>query len=146
MSKVMNDTSWIPKRMFYVEDILKNMSVGGLKIGAGQSEIEVLLGPPELPMAKLGKKSKIWASLYGNVSVLTSNEKVISIDIDFHGNRTKMVQTGAFEKWHLQDWKNYAQSQGWHLKSIGDQYKVDGDGITIGLDNEGEIGTLSFIE
>jgi hypothetical protein len=146
MSKVMSDTSWIPTRLFYVEDILKDMAIGGLKIGAGQNEIEASLGPPELPMARLGKRSKIWVSLYGNVSVLTSNEKVISIDIDFHGNRAEMVQAGLFEKWHLQEWKSYAQDQGWHLKPIGNQYTMVGDGITIGLDNEGEIGTLSLLE
>jgi hypothetical protein len=142
----MNDTSWMPKRLFYVEKIIKDMAIGGLKIGMGQKVIEELLGPPELPMAKLSRRSKIWVSLYGNVSVLTSNKKVISIDIDFHGNRAKMVQTGTLEKWQLQEWKKYAEGQGWHLKSIGDQYKVDGEGILIGLDSEGVIGTLSFIE
>lgn len=142
----MNDTFWMPKRFYYIDEILKEMAIGGLKIGAGQNEIEVLLGPPELPMARLGRKSKIWVSLYGNVSVLTSNNKVINIDIDLHGNRTEMVQIGSLEKWQLQEWKNYADDQGWHLKPIGNQYKVDGDGITIGLDSEGVIGTLSFIE
>ncbi len=139
----MNSTPWIPKNTFYLENLLETKALGEIKVGTSADKIEALLGRPELPNAKLSPKSKIWVSLYGNVNLLIADNRVIGINVDFHGNRTEMLLKNSIKNWKLPEWKKFAEKNNWNLKQIFDVLKIEGEGITIGLNPNGIINMVS---
>ncbi|WP_224364524.1 hypothetical protein [Hyalangium versicolor] len=137
---------WSPGRVYELREVLDAQSLGGLRVGDPEERIESLLGAPEGPRARLGRKSKIWARQYGNVSILTEEGRVIAVNMDFEGQREPMVVAGELERWRLPDWEAFARGRGWEVRSISGVSSLRGPGVTIGIDPEGALHTVGLVE
>lgn len=137
---------WSPHRVYELREVLDEQSLGGLRVGDPEERIESVLGAPEGPRARLGRKSKIWARQYGNVSVLSSEGRVIAVNMDFEGQRVPMVSAGELGSWTLPAWEAFALARGWEVRSISGVPSLLGAGVTIGIHPEGTLHTAGLVE
>lgn len=136
---------WTPPfRLDLLDVIDRNNNINGLHIGSPEFLITKLLGEPELPVAKLSKKSKILNHLYGNVSILSEHEHVIAINIDFLSNRSELITKDKIKSWTINNWLELSVSKHWELNKINDTLQLVGDGISISLFVDGKLGMVSI--
>ena len=135
---------WNPIFQIELMDIINSLHIKKLHVGSSDSLIYETMGEPELPVAKLNRKSKIFSHLYGNVNILSVNNTVISIDIDMHGFRKKMVILGRINSWKLNNWLELAKIKNWNVNKICDVVRLEGKGIVICLSPDGKVGMISL--
>ncbi|OCG60387.1 hypothetical protein A9G42_11360 [Gilliamella sp. Nev6-6] len=140
----MMNKEWKPLFQIQLIHVINKLRIHGLHIGAPDSVIYEIMGEPELPTTKLNKKSKIYCHIYGNVTIYSENNIVIAIDIDLHGVRKKIVDFGEVANWKLNDWLALSKQKGWHVNNIYDVIQLEGNGIVIGLSQEGKVGVVSI--
>ncbi|WP_018886421.1 hypothetical protein [Paenibacillus massiliensis] len=135
---------WTP--LFEVEliDVIRLNSIHALQVGQPEAVVVSSLGEPELPAAKVSKKSTMVHYTYGNVTVIVEHGDVIAMDIDLHGNRQKVVHPGIVATWGLKEWQSFAEDQGWSLEHVHDIVQIRGEVITLGLSLDGKIGMVSM--
>lgn len=139
-----DEGNWQPRRRIELAEVLREGGLAGLEIGALADQIEVTLGPPQAPAAKLSKRSKLWSWLYGNVTVLTAARRVEAIEIDFEGQRPALVEAGALAEWSLADWQAYARREGWTITSRDEITVLDGPRARVSLDADGRLHVVSL--
>lgn len=130
---------WNPMFQIEIMDIIDSLQINRLRVGSPDSLIYETLGEPELPKAKLNKKSKIFNYLYGNVSILSENHAVISINIDMHGIRKKMVTLGSVSDWRLDEWLELSKLKKWNINKFCNVVHIKGKGLIISLSLEGKL-------
>ena len=137
---------WNPIFQIELMDIINSLHIKKLHVGSSDSLIYETMGEPELPVARLDtdRESKIFSHLYGNVNILSKNNTVISIDIDMHGFRKKMVILGRINSWKLNDWLKLAKIKNWNVNKICDVVRLEGKGIVICLSPDGKVGMISL--
>lgn len=140
----MSSNKWTPELKLDIMKVINYTSINGLHVGSSTALIHELLGEPELPIAKINKKSKILYWLYGNVSILSENDYVIAIDVDFHSKREQMVTLGKLVNWGREDWLIFAKENKWDLKNISNATSLINGGIIIGLSQHGKLDILSL--
>jgi hypothetical protein len=133
------DTTWVPPHIFELEDIIRNSSLGELRVGASTDQIEPILGLPETPPARQGKKSHDYTWCFGNVLIWTADHRVVAIYIDFGGSRTAMVRAGAFARWRPDDWTEFAARSGWRVQNLLGVTSFLSDHLSVDLDEEGAL-------
>jgi hypothetical protein len=136
---------WEPIFQIELIDIINSLHIKKLHVGSSDSLINETMGEPELPVARLNRKSKIFNHLYGNVNILSENHTVISINIDMHGFRKKMVILGSINSWKFDDWLALSKIKDWNVNQFCDGVRLEGKGIVICLllDGKVEMVTLS---
>ncbi|CAI1677461.1 TPA: hypothetical protein ACSTJY_000598 [Serratia fonticola] len=139
----MND-KWTPSINLDLMDVINTQSIKGVQVGSPEAFIFEIMGEAELPATRLSKKSKIINHLYGNVNFLSENGYVIAINIDFHGNREKMITLGDIGGWGVNDWFELSELKGWSLNNLDGVMRILGGGIVIELSKEGELSMVSL--
>ena len=139
----MND-KWTPLINLDLISVINTQSIKGVQVGSSEAFIFEVMGEAELPATRISKKSKIFNHLYSNVSFLSENGYVIAINIDFHGNREKMITLGGIIDWGVNDWFELSELKGWNLNNQGNVIRIIGVGIIIELSKEGELSMVSF--
>lgn len=135
---------WKPSTIFKVIDIINEEAIISIPIDSSIEKMHSILGDPELPPAKLSKGLPIFIYLYGNVSISVENGNLIAIDIDFHGNREKMVVAESIKNWGLNEWIELSKKNGWEMSMIYDTYSITSSKIRIGVSESGKIKMLSL--
>jgi hypothetical protein len=138
------DSDWSPSITFKLIEILRNDGLEELPIGSPEITIKNIMGEPEVPRAKLNKKSKVYCHLYGNVTFLTEYDKLIAIDIDLHGNRSNTVDIGDISSWNMEDWMLFAENNNWSILRCDDIILLSGKHIKASISTEGAIRMLSI--
>ena len=136
---------WKPIFQIELMDIINSMHIKKLHVGSSDSLIYETMGEPELPVAQLNRKSKIFSHLYGNVNILSENNTIISINIDMHSFRKKMVVPGRVYEWKLDNWQELSKIKDWHVNKICDVVRLEGKGIVICLSSDGKVGMISLL-
>ncbi|EBA0261602.1 hypothetical protein KK742_003616, partial [Salmonella enterica] len=108
------------------------------------AQLHEIMGEPELPVARMGKKSKIYYWLYGNVSFLSEGDYVIAIDIDFHSNRERVITFDKTMNWEINDWLNLANENEFDINNDNKLFYLTHDGISICLSQNGRLGMVSL--
>ncbi|EAX5842455.1 hypothetical protein BEI30_22170, partial [Salmonella enterica] len=93
---------------------------------------------------RMGKKSKIYYWLYGNVSFLSEGDYVIAIDIDFHSNRERVITFDKTMNWEINDWLNLANENEFDINNDNKLFYLTHDGISICLSQNGRLGMVSL--
>lgn len=135
---------WKPATTFDVMDIINAEAIKEISVGSSVEQVYSILGEPELPPARLSRKSPIYIHLYGNVSLSAEDGKIITIDIDFHGSRKKMVFTDSIKNWSFENWTELSKKKGWEINLIYDTYSISNLGMTIAVSEKGKIRMLSL--
>jgi hypothetical protein len=145
---------WKPQQRFELEDVLRTKSLGGVRLDTLDDQIESLLGPSETPVARLGRKSKIWSVQYGNVSIMTEGHRVIAIEMNFERASANdnevpsihppMVDAGRLGAWRRPEWLAYAENSGWTVRDVGGATRLIGDGARVSLGVDGELHVASL--
>ena len=116
-------------------------ALGELRPGAPESDLEAVLGTPQAPAAKLGSRSQLRSWLYGNVTVLVSEQKVVTIELDFEGAREPVVARGVTAAWRLEEWRAFAADQGWAESELAGVVRLQGPLVSVSLDEDGDLHT-----
>lgn len=140
----MSISTWSPPRRFALESVLYDGSLGGLRVGDARDRIETVLGPPEAPPQRIGRKGKLWSWLYGNVSVLVANGRVEGIELDFEGNRLAMVEAGDMARWSLVGWRAFAERKRWTLRETTPVVSIVAPHAIVALDSDGALHVVSL--
>ena len=140
----MINSTWDSPLQLDVISIIEQLSINGLRIGSSISQLLEVMGKPELPAAKLSKKSKIVYWLYGNVSFLSEDDSLIAIDVDFHSNRKKIVKLGEIVNWKSKDWLNWAQKRQLNINKQDAVINISDNNIIITLSQDWSLGMVSI--
>ncbi len=138
------EANWQPMRRIELADALREGRLAGLAIGDPAQQIELLLGPPQAPAARLSKRSKLWSWLYGNVTVLTAARRVEAIQLDFEGQRPVLVDAGELAQWSLDDWRDYALREGWSISSREEITILESRHARVCLEADGRLHVVSL--
>lgn len=125
-------------------EIIRNQGVGELQVGTSESRLLAILGEPELPATRLGKKSPIFQRNYGNLTILTENEYVIAIDINFENKQIGGISLGEVGQYRISEWMDYAQQHDWTVTKIVDVVQLGKDRGMISLSLEGKLMMVSL--
>jgi len=140
----MKNSKWHPAFKLDVMNVIKDLSIKGLCVGSSIAQLHAIMGEPELPAAKMGKRSKIYYWLYGNVSFLAEGDYVIAIDIDFHSNRERVITFDKTMNWEINDWLNLANENKFDINNHNELCYLTHDGISIFLSQDGRLGMVSL--
>ncbi|OCG51573.1 hypothetical protein A9G38_05910 [Gilliamella sp. Imp1-1] len=140
----MMNEEWEPIFQIELMDIINSLNIKKLHVGSSDSLIYEIMGEPELAVTRLNRKSKIFSHLYGNVNILSENNMVISINIDMHCFRKKMVVLGRINSWKLDTWLELSKIKDWRVNKFCDVVRLEGKGIVICLLPNGEVGMISL--
>ncbi|EDU9624197.1 hypothetical protein XW65_002356 [Salmonella enterica subsp. enterica] len=140
----MKHNKWNPAFKLDIMNVIKDLSIKGLCVGSSIAQVHEIMGEPELPVAKMGKKSKIYYWLYGNVSFLSEGDYVIAIDIDSHSNRERVITFDKTMNWEVNDWLNLANGNEFDIDNDGELVYLTHDGISICLSLDGRLGMVSL--
>ncbi|MNJ51398.1 hypothetical protein D3C77_467000 [compost metagenome] len=135
---------WV--QVFDIEllEIIRNQGVGELQVGAPEDRMLAILGEPELPVVRLSKKSPIFQRNYENMTILTENEYVIAIDINFENDQLEGIILGEAGQYRISEWMDFAQQHGWTVTKIVDVVQLGKDRVMISLSLEGKIMMVSL--
>ena len=139
------ESHWTPRQVFELQEVLRTRALGGLSVGSSVDQVETLLGPAEQPKQRLGRKSKIWVTQYGNVSVLTDRQRIIAVNIDFEGWRPTMVRAGSMEKWRLDEWEAYSRQEGCRVYRDLDVLRLTSPSAIVSLRADGVLHVASLV-
>ena len=135
---------WNPIFQIELMDIINSLHIKKLHVGSSDSLIYETMGEPELPVARLNRKSKIFSHRYGNVDILSANNTVIKIYIGMHGFRKNMVILGRINSWKLNDWLKLAKIKKWNVYTMCDVIRLEGKGIDIYVSPDGKVEAISL--
>lgn len=130
--------------MLELRQILREGTLAGLRVGDSPERIEATLGPPQAPPQRLGRRSKLRSWLYGNVTVLSTAERVEGIEIDFEGSRPRLVEAGELGQWTLDQWRTFARDEGWTAREHPPVVQLVADHAIVGLGEEGSLHVVSL--
>ncbi|EIK3124917.1 hypothetical protein LJ068_003804 [Escherichia coli] len=140
----MKHNIWNPEFKLDAINIIKNLSIKGLCVGSSIIQLHEVMGETELPVTKLGKKSKIYYWLYGNISFLSEGDYVIAIDVDFHSNRMQVVTLDMTLDWSIDDWLGFGRENNYNIKTEYGLFYLTHVGITICLSHDGRLEMISL--
>lgn len=142
----MYSNDWQAKIALNLMDIINDEGLPTIPVGDSIDNAIDLLGEPEFPRGRLGRKSKLYNYLYGNLSFTTDDENIIiQAQIDLHGYRAPTVIVGDLVHWRLKEWEHFALEKGWNnQKLIVDIYHLGNKHININLSNEGKIELVTL--
>lgn len=134
------------KSLFNIEmlEIIYNQGVGELQVGTSEGRMLAILGEPKLPAARISKKLPIYQHNYGNLTVLTENEYVIAIDINFENKQIGGISLGEVGQYRISEWMDYAQQHDWTVTKIVDVVQLGKDRVMISLSLEGKLMMVSL--
>jgi hypothetical protein len=127
-----------------IKTLTEGKGFGGIEVGGSIQALPEFLGGTDYPPVRLTKKSKILNHLYGNVTVLSEQGRVIHIDVDFHGNRENTVDAEDLKRMTYAEWLDFAVHNNCSVKRILDITHIGGKGFLVNISASGEIGILSF--
>ncbi|MBB2435712.1 hypothetical protein [Escherichia sp. 11.1600] len=140
----MKHNKWNSAFKLDVMSVIKDLSIKGLRVGSSITRLHEIMGEPELPVAKISKKSKIYYWLYGNISFLSEENYVVAIDIDFHSNREKVITFDNTMNWELNNWLNLAKEYNFNINNDNQLFYLTHDGISICLSQYGRLSMVSL--
>lgn len=140
----MTDSSWSPPRTLELRRVLSEGTLHGLRIGDPPDRIEATLGPPQAPPQPIGRRSKLRSWLYGNVTVLSTAERVEGIEIDFEGSHPRLVEAGEMGEWTLDRWRTFARDEDWEARERSPVIQLVGAHAIVGLDEDGALHVVSL--
>jgi hypothetical protein len=140
----MSSSTWAPAHCFTLEDVLRDGSLGELRVGDASERVEAVLGPPQAPTQRIGRRSKLRSWLYGNVTILEAEGRVEGIELDFEGNRPTMVDAGAMAGWAIESWRTYAERKGWRLRDTAPVVTLVAPYAIVSLEPDGTLHTVSL--
>ncbi|EBA5557651.1 hypothetical protein BKN84_20740 [Salmonella enterica] len=140
----MKDNIWTPEFKLDAINVIKSLSIKGLCVGSSIIQLHEIMGEAELPVTKIGKKSKIYYWLYGNISFLSEGDYVIAIDVDFHSSRMQVVTLDMTLDWGIDDWLDFGSKNNYNIKNEYELFYLTHVGITICLSHDGKLGMISL--
>src|SRR5262245_18165118 len=125
---------WSAQKLFGLAEVLEQEAIGDIEVGSPVDRLVPVLGPPVLPPSKLNRRSRIWSWVYGNLSVLASNDRIDEIQIDFEGNRSTLIDAGIMRTWGMAEWRSYAEQRGLDVCQRSEMLELRGPRTIVALD------------
>jgi hypothetical protein len=124
-------------------DIIEHKRVQGISIGDAVESMENAFRPIEFGKGRLGRRLKLCYHSYGNLSFVSDNDIIISIDLDFHGAEPKIVDLvsgfGGFDEWIA-----FFNENGWNIQERDDIISANCNGVYFSFFLSGEMEMVSI--
>lgn len=134
--------------MYYIEFILKNYSLGNLKIGSNQKDIFIEF--PNIPkFDKLSNKSRIYHSNLDVIHFFIEEQKIILLEINLEkisNDTLNILDLSFFNSFlSLDDWFDYADLNNLKYKKILDVNIFSNDKIRLSINDMGQVQLICLI-
>ncbi|MEM5373063.1 hypothetical protein V4C53_44765 [Paraburkholderia azotifigens] len=124
-------------------DLIETKRLHGISTGDSIALARNVFGPEELPKARLGRRSKLYSHLYGNLNFIEENDVIISIIIDLHGNRQKIVDI-SYKKRSVSDWIILFKNKKWNIRNNDEVISFGSIGASLDFSPSGKLEMVSL--
>lgn len=127
-----------------LNDVVRTKMIGKVGVHHEEGCIEQQLGQPDQIEKQYTKKLRITSYRYGNITFLIERGYVVQIVLNYHDPCSEKLSLGIFQEWMLTEWIDFAKSNNWTVKYVGDVVHVLGDDIHINLSAKGSLEFLTL--
>ncbi|WP_145986845.1 hypothetical protein [Burkholderia sp. MSMB617WGS] len=126
-----------------VMDLIKERRLHGIAVGDSIESVRNVFGMAELPKSRIGRRSKLHYHLYGNLSFVSEDEVVVSINIDLHGNRMRVVDV-VDEGRGVDEWMAFFSENKWNVRRVSEIISASSNGVSLDFLPSGKLGMISL--